>query len=188
MTIQIKDKIHFINNNTTDTLSILEGSEKLLNLRDYSLGTIKWHITCCYRGYLAKYILKDDHLILDNLKLNHNIDSLDFVKSAENTSPDKSYYRFAYEYIHINHPVNYSGKLLLGYGYTGFTPPAHYDCPQVWNTCYKKLIEVELSCGKIINHKILKIDNNDAKNEDTFKTNLDELVKLLEKRRKNRKK
>lgn len=186
MTIQIKDKIHFINNNNKGTLDILNGSEKLLNLRDYSLNTTKWHITCCYRGYLAKYVLEDKHLILDNLKLNHNIDSLDFVKNAENKGPDKGPYRFGYEYIHINHPVNYSGKLLLGYQSTGLIPPAHYDCQQVWNACYKKLIEVELSNGKIINHKILKVDNNGEKIEGTYPANLDELVKLLEEKRKRK--
>lgn len=181
MTIQIKDKIHFINNNNKGILDILNGSEKLLNLRDYSIDTTKRLITCSYRGYLAKYLLEDKHLILDNLKLNHNIDSLDFVKNAENKGPDKGPYRFGYEYIHINHPVNYSGNLLLGYQSTGFMPIGYYDSLQVWNVCYKKLIEVELSNGKIINHKILKVDNNGVKIEGTYK---DELLKLLKRKRK----
>lgn len=184
MTIQIKDKIHFINNNNKVTLDILNGSEKLLNLRDYSLYTTERLITYCYKGYLAKYLLENNQLILDNLKLNHNIYSLDFVKNAENKNSYKESSQFCYEYIHINHPVNYSGKLLLGYGYTSFTPPTRYDCLQLWNTCYKKLIEVELLDGKIINHKILEIDNNEAKNEDPFQKNLDELAKLLRRKRK----
>ena len=60
-------------------------------------------------------------------------------------------------------------------------PIGYYDSLQVWNVCYKKLIEVELSNGKIINHKILKVDNNGVKIEGTYK---DELLKLLKRKRK----
>ena len=57
MTIQIKDKIHFINNNNKGTLDILNGSEKLLNLRDYSLYTTERLITYCSHYLLLSLLI-----------------------------------------------------------------------------------------------------------------------------------
>ena len=82
MAIQIKDKIFFPNNNDIKgNVEILKGSDKLLKLESYG-ETIDNVIPTCYRGYIAKYKVVDNVLILDEIQIDPDYDISMIANSA----------------------------------------------------------------------------------------------------------
>lgn len=103
------------------------------------------------------------------------------MKNAQLELLHNNRHGFDYEYKHINHPINYTGKLLLGYKSTNMSVVGDYPPLETWSVWYKKLIEVKLSNGKIINHKILEVDNKNVKTSKNV--DLSDLIKLRSRRK-----
>lgn len=179
MSVQIKDKIFFYNNNDIKgSVEILEGSNKLLKLespQDLNNNII----SSCYRGYLAKYIIINDKLILDELQINSDYDvsmiannsikvtqgTLNGFSSKHHNTMTSSNNSILFEdkYTNINLPINFSGKLLVGYKKNHHSLIKKNDSLKYWSNKYKNLIEIDLCNGKISKLNFLSNDELNKK-------------------------
>ena len=171
MSVQIKDKILFSNSNEIKgSVEILSGSTKLLKLEscDESESDI---LDYCYRGYLAKYIIKNNKLILDELQIdsNYNISIIannsikvtkstldDFSSKCHNTmTTPNNYFLYKDKYTNINLPINFTGQLLVGYKKKHHYLISKNDSLKYWSNKYRNLIELNFRDGKINNLNFL---------------------------------
>ena len=171
MAIQIKDKIFFPNNNDIKgNVEILKGSDKLLKLESYG-ETIDNVIPTCYRGYIAKYKVVDNVLILDEIQIDPDYDISmiansavkvtqstlnDFSSKHHNIMPTpNNYFLFEDKYSNINLPIGFTGNLLVGYKKNHSYVISKEDSIKYWAKKYKNLIEIKLNRGEITSIKYL---------------------------------
>lgn len=171
MAIQIKDKIFFPNNNDIKgNVEILKGSDKLLKLESYG-ETIDNVIPTCYRGYIAKYKVVDNVLILDEIQIDPDYDISmiansavkvtqstlnDFSSKHHNIMPTpNNYFLFEDKYSNINLPIVFTGNLLVGYKKNHSSVISKEDNIKYWAKKYKNLIEIKLNRGEITSIKYL---------------------------------
>ena len=171
MAIQIKDKIFFPNNNDIKgNVEILKGSDKLLKLESYG-ETIDNIISTCYRGYIAKYKVVDNVLILDEIQIDPDYDISMIANSAvkvtqstlngfsskhHNIMPTpNNYFLFEDKYSNINLPIGFTGNLLAGYKKNHSYVISKEDSIKYWAKKYKNLIEIKLNRGEITSIKYL---------------------------------
>ncbi len=121
MTAQIPDEVIF--NDECFSLVGLKG-QGLYKPEDFGI-TPYFSCTACWRGYVMKYILNKNHLILDDLLINvHKPLEINGVK------PEQGNNMFKYEYKNLNLKTNFTGKILLAkdfmdsmYVHMGFQRP-----------------------------------------------------------------
>ncbi len=146
MTAQIPDMIIW----KEEKYEILgyEGGEKgieLFNPKKFGLSPQFIH-TACGRGFYCTYKIVSDVLYLDTLCVKDEHGNYPTINGID-ASPGED---FAYEYRHINLPIQYSGLIRIGtdflreyYVHMGFQKPSAYGI--VW--------DIEFSEGKIIDTK-----------------------------------
>ena len=125
-----------------------EGEENDVELFDpkiFGLSPQVMH-TACYRGFYCTYKIVRNVLYLDILCVNDGHDTYPTINGID-VSPGRY---DAYEYLHLNLPIQYSGLLRIGadfhsekYIHMGFQKPSAYGI--VW--------DLELSDGKIVGKK-----------------------------------
>jgi hypothetical protein len=77
--------------------------------------------TACYRGYLATFAVKQDRLVLDQLRINLEDPDLGgpappLVNGKSASRPDEEFF-FNFEYLDLDYHLEYSGGVLLADGF-----------------------------------------------------------------------
>ncbi|MFX0023307.1 MAG: hypothetical protein ACFE9S_13355 [Candidatus Hermodarchaeota archaeon] len=121
MTGQIPDEVIF--NDESFSIVGLKG-QGLYKPEDFGINPY-FSCTACWRGYVMKYILIKNHLILDELLVNvHEPVKINGVK------PEQGNKMFKYEYKNLKLKTNFTGRILLAkdfidymYVHMGFQRP-----------------------------------------------------------------
>lgn len=125
MTLQISDK--FFYNSKEYNLLYREGDQFLFNPSIYGFEPYD-NSSNCWKGYLCEYIIDNNYLKLNNLYINNKI-KLPFngvkpdnfisilVSLIKNKNSFYDITSFDHRYTSINFKIDYSGEILIGYGY-----------------------------------------------------------------------
>ena len=121
--------------------------------------------TSCRRGYIMRYKIVDDNLILDGFWFNSKADDLpeingkNPVKLSEETAEEGDYMHtmFTHEYRDLNMSLQFKGNVLLGkdliksqYVHMGFQS----------SSSYKTVLKIDFKDGTIVN---VEDKSNEAK-------------------------
>jgi len=143
MTGQIPDQ--FILDNQSFSLVGLKG-QGLFKPVDFGINPYS-SCTACWRGYVNKYRLTNNHLILYEMLV--NVDNPAKIKGIEPQTGDEL---FKYHYKEMNLKCRFTGNLLLAkdfiqsmYVHMGFQRPM----------AYKTIIEIQMKDGEIISERDL---------------------------------
>ena len=116
--------------------------------------------TACWRGYWCEYAIEDDELLLKDLYLYNSDDKYPPLNGVEVSLPEFKEYKcqggkkiimkahFGHRvYKDVNIPIPYTGKILLGDGFTR-EYYIHMGFQRGW--AYKKLIELVFEEGILL--------------------------------------
>ncbi|MHA2034891.1 MAG: hypothetical protein ACW98X_00570 [Promethearchaeota archaeon] len=117
--------------------------------------------TACWRGYVMRYILKNDQLFLNEMDIN-----ADDPPKLNGVEPQKGNRLFKYNYQNLNIKTNFTGNLLLAkdfidsmYIHMGFQRPL----------AFQTIVEINLKEGNVISVKDLSKKLERLRNEDPYK-------------------
>ncbi|MFX1279084.1 MAG: hypothetical protein ACFFA3_06680 [Promethearchaeota archaeon] len=126
-------------NNEIFSLIGLKG-EGLFSPEDFGI-TPYFNCTACWRGYVMKYIISEDQLVLDEMRVN-----VDDPPKINDIEPMKEGDLFKYKYKNLNLKPFFTGKLLLAkdfidsmYVHMGFQRPI----------AFKTVVEIHVKNGDI---------------------------------------
>ena len=138
ITGQIPDE--FLLNGENLSLVGVKG-QKLYTSEDFGIASFS-STTVCWRGYIMKYIFTQNHLILDDMRVNTKKS-----KKINGIDPQKGDSQFKYHYKNLNLRSNFTGNILLAkdfiqsmYVHMGFQKPI----------TFKTVLEIQIEKGRVI--------------------------------------
>lgn len=144
MTAQIPDTIQF--EAVRYSLATVRGSG-LFDPAEYGLRPAP-RITSCWRGFVCRYAVQDDRLVLDTFLLNTGDPAPDLFGISPRPKGESSV--FDAEYPGLGHLVPFTGRILAGndfiqelYVHMGFHP--------AWK--YRQVHQFEFSAGQLTAHR-----------------------------------
>jgi hypothetical protein len=157
MTAQIPDEVFLYG--VKFSLVGIQG-EGLFSPEDFGIFA-RFNNTACWRGYVMTYIVNNDQLVLDKMRVNTKN-----PKEINNVKPESGGDLFDYCYNNLNLNTEFTGKLLLAkdfiqsmYVHMGFQRPM----------AYKTVVELHLEKGKIILFIDLSRKMEGEREENAFK-------------------
>ncbi|NLD16348.1 MAG: hypothetical protein GX666_02050 [Tissierellia bacterium] len=112
--------------------------------REYGLTPVAPH-TACWRGYYYVANIKDNKLVVENLHVNNADDDYPEINGVK--AVDEKEESSFYAYYNVDLPINYSGKLLLGYGFLRrYYQHMGYQNPHA----YQELLMLTFNNGELV--------------------------------------
>jgi hypothetical protein len=111
MTAQIPDSLNY--GCTTYSITGIRGAG-MFNPIDLGIRPTP-RITSCWRGFVCRYTVFDDRLLLESVLLNVSDPAPPIFGIAP--SPPKGGAPFEAQYSQVNHPVGFSGQILAGHDF-----------------------------------------------------------------------
>ncbi|TFF85902.1 MAG: hypothetical protein EU551_03090 [Promethearchaeota archaeon] len=161
MTAQIPDQF-FYNDLKFDLVGIR--GEGLYTPIDFGINTISAS-TACWRGFVMKYSIKNNQLLLEGFWINtkdEKLPEIDGIKPSKLDKDHKMSSFFKYEYMNIDKKIPFSGSIWLAkdfidseYVHMGFQSPS----------AYKTVFKFDIEEGDIIKIEDLSKQAELARNE-----------------------
>ncbi|TXT60873.1 MAG: hypothetical protein BAJALOKI2v1_70025 [Promethearchaeota archaeon] len=144
MTGQIPDLFYY-EDHQLDLVGIR--GDKLPIPSDFGIETVMAS-TACWRGYVMRYKIIENYLVLDGFRFNSRMDNYPKINGREPESGDQSNSFFSFEYKNLNKKIAFTGSIWLAkdfirseYVHMGFQSP----------TAYKTVIKFDFEGGVIVN-------------------------------------
>lgn len=141
MTMQIEDKIEYLN----DQYTIIKcEKDEIFEPGDYGFSPTPLS-TACLKGYFCKYSIENDYLILFQLNIGLETENPPVLQGISATNIEEHSSNWMFEKVNL--PLNYSGGIIIGrnvvdeiYNPFGFWRPH----------CYEYVFELIFEKGRLV--------------------------------------